>query len=88
MMLHAGVLDVVLQGGLQLSNVLLGVGIPVVAFSFVGHSNIFQAVVRRDLLVLRGKAHTGRLSGGHSDGVSSLEAKTTVYHRCELVKAQ
>lgn len=68
MMLHAGVLNVVLQGGLQLSNVLLGVGIAVVPVSFVGHLNVLQAVVRGNLLILRGETHAGRLSGGHSDG--------------------
>lgn len=68
MMLHAGVLNVVLQGGLQLSNVLLGVGIAVVPLSFVGHLNVLQAVVRGNLLILRGETHAGRLSGGHSDG--------------------
>lgn len=67
-MLHAGVLNVVLQGGLQLSNVLLGVGIAVVPLSFVGHLNVLQAVVRGNLLILRGETHAGRLSGGHSDG--------------------
>jgi hypothetical protein len=67
MMLHAGVLYVVLQGGLQLSNVPLGVGIAVIAVSFIGHLDVLQAVVWRDLLVLRGKTHAGRLSGGHSE---------------------
>jgi hypothetical protein len=69
MMLHAGVLDVVLQGGLQLSNVLLGVGIPVIPVSFIGHLDVLQAVVWRDLLVLRGKTHAGRLSGSHYEGL-------------------
>ena len=68
MMLHARVLNVILQGGLQLSNVLLGVGIAVVSVSFIGHLDVLQAMVWRDLLILRGKTHAGRLSGGHSDG--------------------
>jgi hypothetical protein len=69
MMLHARVLNVILQGGLQLSNVLLGVGIAVVSVSFIGHLDVLQAVVWRDLLILRGKTHAGRLSGGHSEGL-------------------
>ena len=69
MMLHARVLNVILQGGLQLSNVLLGVGIAVVSVSFIGHLDVLQAVVWRDLLILRGKTHAGRLSGGHSVGL-------------------
>ena len=69
MMLHARILAVILQGGLQLSNVLLGVGIAVVSVSFIGHLNVLQAVVWRDLLVLCGKTHAGRLSGGHSEGL-------------------
>lgn len=69
MMLHARVLNVILQGGLQLSNVLLGVGIAVVSVSFIGHLDVLQAMVWRDLLILRGKTHAGRLSGGHSVGL-------------------
>jgi len=68
MMLHAGVLNVVLQSGLQLSDFLLSIRIAVIPFSFVRHADVLQTVVWRNLLVMRGKTHTGRLGGGHFDG--------------------
>jgi hypothetical protein len=52
MMLHAGVLNVILKSGFQLSDFLLSIGIAVIPVSFVGHLDVFQAVVRRDLLIL------------------------------------
>jgi len=68
MMLHAGVLNVILKSGFQLSDFLLSIGIAVIPVSFVGHLDVFQAMLGCNLLVFCGETHASALTGGHCDG--------------------
>ena len=61
MVLHASVLNVVLEGGLQLCELLLGSRVDVVSLPVVRHLDVFQAVLRSNLVILCGKAHASTL---------------------------
>jgi hypothetical protein len=68
MVLHAGILYVVLQGSLQLRQLLLGGRVDVVSVPVVRHLDVLEAMVGCNLLVLCGETHTRALTGGHCDG--------------------
>ena len=65
MVLHASILNVILQSGLQLCQLLLGGRVDIVPPPVVGHLDVFQTMLGSNLLVFGGETHAGALSGGH-----------------------
>ena len=68
MVLHASILNVILQSGLQLRQLLLGGRVDVVSPPVVGHLDVLQAMLGCNLLVFCGETHASALTGGHCDG--------------------
>lgn len=67
MVLHASILDVVLEGGFQLCELLLGGRVDVVSLPVVRHLDVFQAVLRSNFLVFCGEAHASTLVCSHCE---------------------
>lgn len=67
MMLHTSILNVILQSGLQLRQLLLGGRVDVVPPPVVGHLDVLQAMFGSNLLVFCGETHASALTGGHCD---------------------
>jgi hypothetical protein len=67
MMLHTSILNVILESGLQLRQLLLGGRVDIVSPPVVGHLDIFQAVFGSNLLIFCGETHASALSGSHCD---------------------
>ena len=67
MVLHTSILDVILQSGLQLCQLLLGGRIDIVSSPVVGHLDVLQAMLGSNLLIFCGETHASALTGGHCD---------------------
>jgi hypothetical protein len=67
MVLHASILDVILQSGLQLRQLLLSGRVDVVSSPVVGHLDVLQTMLGSNLLVFCGETHASALTGGHCD---------------------
>lgn len=67
MMLHTSILNVILQSGLQLRQLLLGGRVDVVSPPVVGHLDVLQAMFGSNLLIFCGETHARALTGGHCD---------------------
>ena len=73
MVLHTSILNVILQSGLQLCQLLLGGRVDVVSPPVVGHLNILQAMLGSNLLIFCGETHASALTGGHCDEECGVE---------------
>lgn len=87
MVLHASILNVILEGGLQLCQLLLSGRVDVVSSPVVGHLDVLQAMRGCNFLVLCGKTHASALTGGHCEGRRSEELGTQVLHAQTLAAA-
>ena len=68
MVLHARILNVILQSGLQLCELLLCGRVDVVSPPVVGHLDVLQAMLGCNLLVFCGETHASGLTGSHCEG--------------------
>lgn len=68
MVLHASILNVILEGGLQLCQLLLGGRVDIVSSPVVGHLDVLQTVRGCNFLVLCSETHASALTGGHCGG--------------------